>query len=173
MIDLSAGQSPDVPRFDRTESLRSAVRGVRTHMPTFVVFVAVGLLWEAAVDLLKIPQYLLPAPSAVLQEIVSHYAALGENLWVTMEAACLGLVLGTGLALSLAVLFLSSRTLERALFPWAIILQTVPVLAIAPLLTIWLGFGIAPKIAVAAIITIFPVLVNTTRGLKTVNIQIL
>jgi NitT/TauT family transport system permease protein len=146
---------------------------MRAYTPTIMVFVAVGCLWEASVDLFKLPEYLLPAPSAVLADIVSHHAALGENLWVTMEAACLGLILGTGLALSLAMLFLSSRTLERALFPWAIILQTVPVLAIAPLLTIWLGFGIAPKIAVAAIITIFPVLVNTARGLKAANIQML
>jgi len=151
----------------------TSANGFRTHVPTIVVFLAVGFAWEAAVDLFAIPKYLLPAPSAVLADIISSYPTLAENLWATMEAAFLGLIVGTSIALSLAILFLSSRILERALFPWAIILQTVPVLAIAPLLTIWLGFGIAPKIAVAGIITIFPVLVNTARGLKVANTQIL
>ncbi len=140
--------------------------------PAFLVFLAVGAAWEAAVVFFRIPKFLLPAPSVVVARIITDHASLAQNVAVTMQAAILGLVIGTIIALAFALLFLTSRILERALFPWAVIVQTVPILAIAPLLTIWLGFGIAPKVAVAAIITIFPILVNTVRGLRSVNRQV-
>lgn len=142
------------------------------YTPAILVFLAVGAAWEAAVAIFRIPKFLLPAPSIILQRIVTDYAPLAQNVFVTMQAAVAGLVIGTLIALAFALIFLMSRILERALFPWAIVIQTVPILAIAPLLTIWLGFGIAPKIAVAAIISVFPILVNTVRGLRSVNRQV-
>lgn len=142
------------------------------YAPAILVFLAVGFAWEAAVAFFRIPKFLLPAPSVVIQRIIADAEPLAQNVFVTMQAAVAGLILGTIIALAFALIFLMSRILERALFPWAIIVQTVPILAIAPLLTIWLGFGIAPKIAVSAIITIFPILVNTVRGLRSVNRQV-
>ena len=150
-----------------------AARRLLLHYgPPVLVFLAVAAIWEAAVRGFHVPPFLLPAPSAILQRIVQDHSMLADNLRVTMEAACTGLSIGSLIALALAVLFMLSRLMERALLPWAIVIQTVPILAIAPLLTIWLGFGLAPKIAVAALITIFPVLVNTVRGLKSVNRQL-
>jgi NitT/TauT family transport system permease protein len=145
---------------------------VSEYLPPILLFVAVGAAWEAAVAILKIPKFLLPAPSGILTRIVTDRAMLSANVFITMEAACFGLVIGAMAALILALLFLTSRIVERALFPWAIVIQTVPILAIAPLLTIWLGFGIAPKVAVAAIISIFPILVNAVRGLRSVPAQV-
>jgi NitT/TauT family transport system permease protein len=98
---------------------------------------------------------------------------MADNVGMTMLAASLGFVTGTVAACVAAVLFLYSRSLERAFFPWAIILKTIPVLAIAPLLTIWLGFGIAPKVAIAAIACFFPTLVNVTRGLRSLDASLL
>ncbi|MCU0906628.1 MAG: ABC transporter permease [Rhodobacteraceae bacterium] len=137
--------------------------------PALLLFLAVGLAWEAAVRLFEVPRFLLPAPSVILTEMWVERALLLQNLRATMVAAVLGFVLGTGVAILLAIAFLSSRTLERALFPWAITIKTIPVLAIAPLLTIWLGFGLAPKVAIAALICFFPTLVNTVKGLRTVD----
>lgn len=139
------------------------------------VALALGALvaWELAVRLLHIPRFLLPAPSVVIARVVAERALMLDNVGMTMLAAALGFVIGTALAFASAVLFLYSRTVERAFLPWAVVLKTIPVLAIAPLLTIWLGFGIAPKVAIAAIACYFPTLVNVTRGLRSVDRSVL
>lgn len=139
--------------------------------PAFLIFVGVGLAWEIAVRLFAIPPYLLPAPSAIAVKMFDARAMLFQNLVSTMTAAILGFIIGTIFAVLLAVLFLYSRTAERALFPWAITLKAIPILAIAPLLTIWLGFGLAPKVAIAAIACFFPTLVNAVKGFRTVDRQ--
>lgn len=139
--------------------------------PALAIFLAVGVAWELAVKVFSIPGYLLPAPSAIAVKMFEARAMLLENLVSTMTAAILGFVIGTTVAVLLAVLFLYSRTAERALFPWAITLKAIPILAIAPLLTIWLGFGLAPKVAIAAIACFFPTLVNAVKGFRTVDRQ--
>jgi NitT/TauT family transport system permease protein len=139
--------------------------------PALGLFVLVGVLWEILVGLFAVPAYLLPSPSTVAVKMFGASAMLLENLGSTMIAATLGFVIGTALAIALAMVFLYSRTAERALFPWAITLKAIPILAIAPLLTIWLGFGLAPKIAIAALACFFPTLVNTVKGLRTVGRQ--
>jgi len=139
--------------------------------PALLLFVAVGVIWEWSVRFFSVPQFLLPAPSVIVERMIRMQDMLLQNLQSTMTAAILGYLLGTGVAISLAILFLYSRTAERALFPWAITIKTIPILAIAPLLTIWLGFGMAPKIAIAALICFFPTLVNTVRGLRSVDRQ--
>ncbi len=139
--------------------------------PAVLIFLGVGLVWEGAVRMFSVPAYLLPAPSAIAVKMFESREMLLQNLVSTMTAAVLGFVIGTAFAALLAVLFLYSRTAERALFPWAIILKAIPILAIAPLLTIWLGFGLAPKVAIAAIACFFPTLVNAVKGFRTVDRQ--
>ena len=139
--------------------------------PAIGLFVAIGVVWEVAVKIFAIPSYLLPAPSAIGVKIWEARDMLVQNLAWTMAAAVLGFIIGTAFAVSLAVLFLYSKAAERALFPWAITLKAIPILAIAPLLTIWLGFGLPPKVAIAAIACFFPTLVNTVKGLRTVDRQ--
>lgn len=135
------------------------------------VFLAVGIVWEIAVKASNFPSYLLPAPSAIFAKMWSARVMLFDNLMSTMFAASVGFLIGTAVAMLLAVLFLYSRTMERALFPWAIIIKAIPILALAPLLTIWLGFGPAPKIAVAALACFFPTLVNAVKGFRTLGSQ--
>lgn len=141
--------------------------------PSLGLFVAVAVIWELGVRVFSVPSYLLPAPSVIAVRMVATWPVLLENLYATMLAAVLGFIVGTAFAVALAILFLYSRTAERALFPWAITLKTIPILAIAPLLTIWLGVGLAPKVAIAALISFFPTLVNTIKGLRTVDRQAL
>ena len=140
-------------------------------LPSLGLFLAVGLFWEWAVRFYDMPAYLLPAPSVIFYEMVDNWALIWRNLASTMVAAVLGFLVGTAFAVALAILFLYSRTAERALFPWAIVLKTIPILAIAPLLTIWLGYGLAPKVAIAALICFFPTLVNTVKGFKMLDRQ--
>lgn len=139
--------------------------------PAIGLFLAVLAVWEASVRGFSVPAYLLPAPSEIAETFWLHRNVLMENLAYTMMAATLGFILGTLVAVALAILFLYSRSAERALFPWAITLKAIPILAIAPLLTIWLGFGLAPKVAIAALACFFPTLVNTVKGLRTVDRQ--
>jgi len=96
---------------------------------------------------------------------------LFSNLKITMIAAMGGFLIGSIVAFMLAVSFIYSKTMERAIYPWAIIVKSIPIVAIAPLLTIWLGYGIAPKITIAAIVSFFPILVNATQGLQSIDYQ--
>jgi len=152
-------------------AMRRVIQKLADLGPALLLFAAVGVVWEWSVRFFAVPQYLLPAPSVIIERMIRVQDLLIENLQSTMTAAILGYLLGTAVAVSLAVLFLYSRTAERALFPWAITIKTIPILAVAPLLTIWLGFGIAPKIAIAALICFFPTLVNTVKGLRSVDRQ--
>ncbi len=126
---------------------------------------AVGLLvvWETAVRAFKVPAYLLPAPSAIFS---AADAALARHLLVTFSEALAGFVIASAAAFAVAIAFLRSAALERGLFPIAIAVKTTPLVAIAPLLVLWLGTGWWSKVAAASLICFFPVLVNTVRGLK-------
>lgn len=126
---------------------------------------AVGLLilWESAVRAFDVPAYLLPAPSAILQTVD---AGLGKHLLVTFSEALVGFIIASLVAFAAAIAFVRSAALERGLFPLAIAVKTTPLVAIAPLLVLWLGTGWWSKVAAAALICFFPVLVNGVRGLK-------
>ncbi len=126
------------------------------------------LAWEAAVRLAGVPAYLLPAPSAILKSIEM---SLLENTLVTFTEALAGFALASLIAFGAALLFVQSRLLERGLFPVAIALKTTPLVAIAPLLVLWMGTGWWSKIAAAALICFFPVLVNTVKGLKAADAE--
>jgi len=119
--------------------------------------------WETAVRLFKIPTYLLPAPSTILS---AADRALAGHLLMTFSEALAGFAIASAIAFGAAVVFLRSPVLERGLFPIAIAVKTTPLVAIAPLLVLWLGTGWWSKVAAAALICFFPVLVNTVRGLK-------
>jgi NitT/TauT family transport system permease protein len=146
---------------------------LRDWIPAILVFVGIIAAWQVIDIVLGVPHYVLPSPSEIISEIRERALDLLIQLGWTMLEATLGFLLGSGLAFLTAVVFVHIRFLERAIYPWAIVLQTVPIVAIAPLLTIWMGFGLAPKVAIAAIICFFPMLVNSTRGLRAVSPQAL
>lgn len=130
------------------------------------------VVWEAVVRLFDVPLYLVPAPSDVWTSLVEDWGTLLHNLWPTMLESVLGFVLGNLVAILLAVLFVYSKKLEEALFPLAIVLRTIPIVAIAPVLVLMLGTGYAPKVIIAALISFFPTLVNMVRGFKAVDMQV-
>lgn len=124
------------------------------------------LIWELAVWWRQVPIYILPAPSRVLQTLWQNGRLYGEATAVTLTEALLGLILGTVAGAGLAVLLSLWPRLERGVMTLAILAKSTPLVAIAPLLTIWLGFGMAPKIIITALLTFFPVLVNVLAGLQ-------
>ncbi len=112
------------------------------------------------------PPVLLPSPVEVLQASIAGAATLAEATATTAVASLAGLLIAVGLGLLGAMLFSRSRWLEAALYPYALLVQTVPIVAIAPLLVVWLGYGLPPAIASAAIVSFFPVLTAANLGLR-------
>jgi NitT/TauT family transport system permease protein len=126
-------------------------------------------LWQLAVLLLHVPAYMLPGPLVVGEAVVERFPALVRSLQLTAEAAALGLAGSIVVGVSIALVFAQSRWLRRMLFPYTILLQTVPIVAIAPLILMWAGNGVMSVALVAFIICLAPIIANTTQGLISVD----
>ncbi|MBN9089970.1 MAG: ABC transporter permease [Reyranella sp.] len=127
------------------------------------------LLWWQAVVQFEIKPFIAPSPVAVAKVLVERFDILMTNLLPTAIEAVCGFLLGNFAAIALATVFVYRKTSEEALFPIAVMVNTIPVVAKAPILVLLLGNGMEPKIAIAAIICFFPTLVNMTRGLRDVR----
>jgi NitT/TauT family transport system permease protein len=133
--------------------------------------VAGVVAWEGLINLFHYPAFFLPRPGQVWERFLAVIAdgTLAKNMLVTLVEALSGLVLGLVTASILGYFIAKSRTLERALTPYLVASQAIPVVALAPLLIIWFGFGLRSKILICALIVFFPILVNTVIGLKSVE----
>lgn len=140
----------------------------RPALDVVMSIVVVLLLWEGLVRLFDVQPYLFPAPSAVLRSLSlgvasgRYIAALG----VTLTEILSGAVVGSLGGLILAVAMVSSRLVNRLLYPWVVGIQTIPKVAIAPLMLVWFGFGLESKILIVALTAMFPVMINTISGLN-------
>jgi NitT/TauT family transport system permease protein len=134
-------------------------------LPPVIVFVGVVLAWDAAVQLFSLPAYLLPRPWAVMRSMVENRDRLLPSLGWTAMAAISGFVASALIGVLIAILLSSSSFLRRAFYPYTVFFQTVPIVAIAPMLIIWVGFGIKPVVVCAFIVSVFPVIANTLIGL--------
>jgi NitT/TauT family transport system permease protein len=132
--------------------------------PVLVLIVGVTTL-ELAVRCLRVSPYLVPPPTQVMQDIFQNVQRLWPSMWETGVAAAIGLALSTVLGIVVAILLSSAHWIQRAFYPYAVFFQTVPIIAIAPLLVIWLGYGQRTVIASAFIVSIFPMIANTLAGL--------
>lgn len=124
------------------------------------------LAWESAVHLWQIPAYLLPAPSTVVQTLAGSAPLYAQASMITLAEAVVGLLLGLTAGFLVASLLVLRPGLEGGVMTLAILIKSTPMIAIAPLLTIWLGFGVLPKVLITALLTFFPVLVNVLSGLQ-------
>jgi len=144
----------------------------RLLLPVVVIAILVAL-WDLAIRVLQVPPYMIPSPASVGQALVKERARLAENAIPTIVESLGGFALGNLVAIAAAVAFVYNKTLERALYPVAVAVRTLPIVAIAPILVLMLGNGYAPKIAIAALITFFPTLVNMVEGLESADPQAL
>jgi putative hydroxymethylpyrimidine transport system permease protein len=138
---------------------------MRTWLPPIAILAALTGAWEALARLGRIESYLLPAPSEVATALFEDRALLLDDTWVTAQEVLLGFALALLAGLAIAFALHLSSALKRALYPLVVASQAVPVVVIAPILVIWFGFGMAPKLAVIALICFFPIAVNTLDGL--------
>jgi len=139
------------------------------------ILCAIAVAWELAARLdvlanaLRIEPFLVPAPSEIAQSLWSDRGLLADNGWVTLKEVVAGFALSVAAGVGFAVLLHLSTTLRRAVYPLLVASQTVPIVVIAPILVVWLGFGIGPKLAIIALICFFPITVNTLDGLGSVD----
>jgi NitT/TauT family transport system permease protein len=129
------------------------------------------VLWEVVAWALAIPNWLLPPPHRIVERFLEA-RNLGYHTVVTLSEALAGFALSAVIGPLLAAGIANMRFLERGVFPYIVLANAVPIVAIAPLLTVWLGYGIAPKIAVAMIITFFPIVTNSARGFASADYRI-
>jgi len=141
----------------------------RKVAPPFSALAVAVALWEGWVRLRGVPEYLVPAPSSIAQRLAEDPSFFAGQGGVTLFGALAGFALGSTIAILLAIAMAHSRFLERSLFPLAIMVKVTPIVAIAPLLAVWFGFGLAPKLFIIALIVFFPVMVNAVVGLRSVN----
>jgi NitT/TauT family transport system permease protein len=133
---------------------------------TAAALIGTVLLWEAAARLLSIPTYLVPPPSAIL----GSFTSIGFERWVghitaTLRVALIGYALSIVIAIPLAVVMMRSPFLSRTLYPLLVVVQSTPVVAIAPIIIVVMGAGDAPRIVITCLITFFPLVVSTATGL--------
>jgi NitT/TauT family transport system permease protein len=148
---------------------RGAASFGATALPAAIGLAAALGAWEAWVRLRDIKPYLVPAPSRVAQRLYDGPMLFIEEGINTLQGAIYGFLVGALIAFALATIMSQSRFLERSIFPLAILVKVTPIVAIAPLLTIWFGFGLMPKVFIAALIVFFPVMVNALVGFRSVN----
>jgi NitT/TauT family transport system permease protein len=130
-------------------------------------------VWEAACIVMKIPNYIVPAPHRVLEKLVGSWSLLYTHSLTSVAEILLGFILASVCALLCAIAMVHSRRVEAILEPFLVVSQVIPKVALAPLFIIWFGHGILPKIIIAMLIAFFPVLVNAVLGLRSIDAEII
>lgn len=150
------------------EFARARIQAIVYPMATFVLLIA---LWEVLVPLLKVPNWLVPQPSAVAAMMIEKVVFLSSHGWITTKAIVLGFALSVLVGIPLALAVYASPLFARSVYPLLVASQAVPKTAIAPLFVIWLGFGILPKILIAFLIAFFVIVISTVVGLSSIQLE--
>jgi ABC-type nitrate/sulfonate/bicarbonate transport system permease component len=136
---------------------------------TVLFYVMLIMVWQILVDYMEVPQYILPSPLVILKEFINSFPLLLKHARVTMLEVLIGFSISLVLGVVLSI-FMDKYNLAKDLFyPFMVVSQTVPIMAIAPLLMIWFGFGLSPKIIVVVLVCFFPIAVSLTEGLSSVD----
>jgi putative hydroxymethylpyrimidine transport system permease protein len=146
----------------------------RTVAPVALIVLLLALWqlaakWGVVANALSIKSYLVPAPTEIASSLWNDRSLLADDGWVTLREVLLGFGLSVVIGFAFAVLLHLSDTARRAFYPLLVASQAIPIIAVAPLLVVWFGFGIGPKLAIIALVCFFPVTVNTLDGLQSVD----
>jgi NitT/TauT family transport system permease protein len=149
----------------------AAIRRERLRRFGYPALVAIVVLsvWQALVTGYDLPPYLVPSPILMVKTLFTDWAALGGSLFVTIKVTLLAFMLATVVGVLISFAFVQSRSIETAFFPYAVLLQVTPIVAVAPLLIIWIKNPTASMVICAALVALFPVIANTTLGLRSVD----
>ena len=127
---------------------------------------AVVVVWQAVLSMVPLPAWLLPSPSAIVTATWSWHRQLPAHTLATLGATLVGYALSIALGVPIGVLIVSSRFLERTVYPLLLVLQSVPKVAVAPILLVWVGYGQLPKILIVFLVCFFPIVIGTAAGLN-------
>ncbi len=142
---------------------------LRRAVPPLAALTLLLAVWELTVRILGVPVWKCPPPSGVAAAGLAHAGDLGVAAWVTARAALTGFVASAVIGVLVAIVLASSRLLERALYPYTVFLQTVPIVAVAPLIVLWFDPGFRSVAVCALIVSVFPVIASTLAGLRSVD----
>ena len=146
--------------------LKEGLRLARQYAPPLLLILLLLSVWQLTTWLMKVPKWLLPSPWQIVVAGAEARELLGPHTWQTLKETWVGLGLAVVVGLGLALVIDLSPLLRRTVYPLLVASQTVPVLALAPLLIIWFGYGILPKVIVVALVCFFPIVVSTADGLR-------
>jgi NitT/TauT family transport system permease protein len=142
---------------------------IKDSVPAIITFILLVLIWEGADYILKIREIVLPNPHEILQSIITNFSELIKDTYVTLLESILGFLVGSTLAVIIAILFVYSTNSMKALYPYVIAIKAAPIYALAPLLLLWFGNGITAKVMMSALVAFFPVLVSSIKGFTAVD----
>jgi NitT/TauT family transport system permease protein len=148
---------------------RSWRKSIGSALPPLLLLVAVIAVWQAAVSGMNIPLYLLPGPGSVATAAWKNADKLADAMLITAAAAGTGFIASLCAGVLVALVFSQSSVIRSSCYPYAIFLQTVPIVAIAPLIITWFGYGLQSVMIVAGIISLFPIITNATTGMLAVD----
>ncbi len=140
---------------------------------TASVIIGLILAWEVLVRVLEIPQYLLPGPLAITLRIITDFDMLLPHMWVTTYEVLIGLGVSIAIGIPLAIGIVYSSLFERVAYTIIVASQTIPKVALAPIIVIWFGYGLQSKVVVAFLISFFPIVINTVVGMKSLEREML
>jgi NitT/TauT family transport system permease protein len=149
--------------------MRAVVVRIAAQWRTAASFVGLLILWEAAVRLLGVKLYILPAPSTVVVTLLSKWGTIGTAAFYTAQPMLIGYGLAVVIGVALALSFAISRLFESIVYPQIVFLQIIPKIAIAPLFMIWFGYGLTSKVLVVFLLSFFPVVVSAVQAFRSVD----
>ena len=149
--------------------MKERSENITRKVPALAALALIVAIWELVCVSGAVPSYMLPSPIDVVRAFADDFTNLMHHAATTLQEAAWGLLAGIGLALIMATLMDRFLILDQALYPLMIITQTIPTIAIAPLLVLWMGFGMAPKITLVVITTFFPIAVGLLDGYRSVD----
>ncbi len=149
--------------------LIKAVDFFKKYFWSVIITILLLIFWEIGVRVFHVPNYLLPPPSEIISTLLDVYPLILPHVWVTISESVVGFILAAAISISMAFGIVYYKILERTLYPYAVITKVIPIISIAPLLTVWFGNGFLPKVLTAILVSFFPILVNTISGLQSAD----
>ncbi len=142
---------------------------IKSWGPPFLFLIILVLLWEGAVWFFSIPNFLMPPPSKIFKYSIENINVILFDASITMYESIAGFIIGSVFGFVVSIGFAHSKIMEKTVYPYMIALKAIPIVALAPLLILWFGNGIFGKVVMSSLICFFPVIVNSTVGLKAVQ----
>jgi len=143
-----------------------------TWIPSIFFVIVLLIVWDVLVRINDVPSWLLPSPSEIFNAMLDNARILTSHSITTLIEVILGFVIALFVGLLLSSAITLSSTIEKSFYPFIIASQTIPIIVIAPMLLVWVGYGLMPKIIVVALISFFPIVVNTVDGMKSIDMDL-